>query len=76
MLNYMSELYVGIHAGLGFSLFLHPKFAYVKTFLYLCAGFMTYNEYIAQEQQAIDEEHSDDSCFLTDTPECQFVRGH
>ena len=37
---------------------------------------MTYNEYIAQEQQAIDEEHSDDSCFLTDTPECQFVRGH
>ncbi len=72
----MSELYVGIHAGQGFSLFLHPKFAYVKTFLYLCAGFMTYDEYIAQEQQAIDEEHSNDSCFLTDTPECQFVRGH
>ncbi len=37
---------------------------------------MTYDEYIAQEQQAIDEEHNDESCFLAETPECQFVRGH
>jgi hypothetical protein len=25
---------------------------------------MTYEEYIAQEQQAMDEEQRDDSCFL------------
>jgi hypothetical protein len=25
---------------------------------------MTYDEYIAQEQQAMDEEQRDDSCFL------------
>ena len=25
---------------------------------------MTYDEYIAQQQQAIDEEQRDDSCFL------------
>ena len=46
---------------------------------------MTYEEYIAQQQQAIDEEQSDDSCFLTEQPEGQFlthkgydfcVRGH
>jgi len=37
---------------------------------------MTYDEYIAQTQQAIEEEHNDESCFLIDTPECQFVRGH
>ena len=37
---------------------------------------MTYDEYIAQQQQAIDEETRDDSCFIADLPECQFVRGH
>ncbi len=38
---------------------------------------MTYDEYIAQQQQqAIDEEQQDDSCFIADVPECQFVRGH
>ena len=37
---------------------------------------MTYDEYIAQQQQAIDEETRDDSCFIADVPECQFVRGH
>ena len=37
---------------------------------------MTYNEYIAQEQQAMDEEQQDDSCFLAYQPEGQFVRGH
>ena len=37
---------------------------------------MTYDEYIAQEQQAMDEEQQDDSCFTEDVPECQFVRGH
>ena len=37
---------------------------------------MTYDEYIAQQQQAIEEEQQDDSCFITDVPECQFVRGH
>jgi DNA-binding GntR family transcriptional regulator len=30
---------------------------------------MTYDEYIAQEQQAIDEEQPDDSCFLEYQPE-------
>ena len=39
-------------------------------------GVMTYEEYIAQQQQAIDEETRDDSCFIADVPECQFVRGH
>ena len=37
---------------------------------------MTYDEYIAQQQQAIDEEQQDDSCFLEYQPEGQFVRGH
>ena len=37
---------------------------------------MTYDEYIAQQQRAIDEEQQDDSCFLTEHPEGQFVRGH
>ncbi len=37
---------------------------------------MTYDEYIAQQQQAMDEEQRDDSCFTADVPECQFVRGH
>ena len=37
---------------------------------------MTYNEYIAQQQQAIDEEQQDDACFLENQPEGQFVRGH
>jgi len=37
---------------------------------------MTYDEYMAQEQQAIDEEQLDDSCFLEYQPEGQFVRGH
>ena len=37
---------------------------------------MTYEEYIAQQQQAIDEEQQDDSCFLEYQPEGQFVRGH
>lgn len=37
---------------------------------------MNYDEYIAQQQQAIDEEQSDDSCFLADQPEGQFVRSH
>ena len=36
---------------------------------------MTYEEYIAQQQQAIDEQ-SDDACFLENQPEGQFVRGH
>ena len=39
-------------------------------------GRVTYDEYIAQQQQAIDEEQQDDSCFIADVPECQFVRGH
>ncbi len=37
---------------------------------------MTYDEYIEQQQQAMDEELRDDSCFTADVPECQFVRGH
>ena len=37
---------------------------------------MTYDEYIAQQQQAIDEEQQEDSCFLEYQPEGQFVRGH
>ena len=37
---------------------------------------MTYDEYIAQEQQAMDEVQPDDSCFLEYQPEGQFVRGH
>lgn len=37
---------------------------------------MTYDEYIAQQQQAIDEEQQDDSYFIADVPESQFVRGH
>ena len=37
---------------------------------------MSYEEYLKQQQQAIDEDQSDDSCFLTEQPEGQFVRGH
>lgn len=37
---------------------------------------MTYEEYIEQEQQAMDEEQDDDCCFLEYQPEGQFVRGH
>jgi hypothetical protein len=37
---------------------------------------MTYDDYIAQQQQAIEEEHSDESCFFAVQPEGQFVRGH
>ena len=37
---------------------------------------MTYDEYIAQQQQAIDEEQPDDTCFMEYQPEGQFVRGH
>ena len=37
---------------------------------------MTYDEYIAQLQQAIDEEQQENSCFLESQPEGQFVRGH
>lgn len=37
---------------------------------------MTYDEYIAQQQKAIDEERQDDICFLEYQPEGQFVRGH
>ena len=35
---------------------------------------MTYDEYIAQQQQAMDEEQQEDSCFLEYQPEGQFVR--
>ena len=37
---------------------------------------MTYDEYITQQQQAIDEEQPDDTCFMEYQPEGQFVRGH
>ena len=37
---------------------------------------MTYDEYIAQQQQAMDEEQQDDSSFLEYQPEGQFVCGH
>ena len=37
---------------------------------------MTYDEYIAQQQQAMDEEQQDDSCFFEYQHEGQFVRGH
>ena len=37
---------------------------------------MTYEDYIAQEQQAMEEEQGDNSCFLANQPEGQFVRGH
>lgn len=37
---------------------------------------MTYEEYIAQENLAREEELSDDQCFLANQPERQFVRGH
>ena len=37
---------------------------------------MTYEEYIAQEDLAREEEQADDQCFLTNQPEGQFVRGH
>ena len=46
------------------------------TKLYCKTDIMTYDEYIAQEQQAMDEEQRDDSCFLEYQPEGQFVRGH
>ena len=37
---------------------------------------MSYEEYIAQEEQARAEEQMEDSCFVTNEPEGQFVRGH
>ena len=37
---------------------------------------MTYDEYIAQQQLAAEEEQLDDRCFLINQPEGQFVRGH
>ncbi|MDY5075484.1 MAG: hypothetical protein SPE88_01710 [Paludibacteraceae bacterium] len=37
---------------------------------------MTYEDYIAQENLALEEEQADDQCFLTNQPEGQFVRGH
>ena len=37
---------------------------------------MTYDDYIAQQRQAMEEEQTDNSCFLTAQPEGQFVRGH
>lgn len=43
---------------------------------YCIADFMTYDEYIAQQQLAMDEEQQEDSCFLEYQPEGQFVRGH
>lgn len=37
---------------------------------------MTYDEYIAQEQLAEQEEQQDDACFLENQAEGVFVRGH
>jgi hypothetical protein len=37
---------------------------------------MTYDEHIAQLQQAMDEEQPEDSCFHEYQSEGQFVRGH
>ncbi len=37
---------------------------------------MTYEEYIEQEQRRLEEEQSDDCCFIEYQPEGQFVRGH
>jgi len=37
---------------------------------------MTYDDYIAQQQQVMEEEQRDESCFLAAQPEGQFVRGH
>lgn len=37
---------------------------------------MTYEEYIAQEQKAFEEEQQDDCCFVSNQPEGQFVRGY
>ena len=37
---------------------------------------MTYEEYIAQEKNAFEEELQDDYCFVSNQPEGQFVRGH
>lgn len=37
---------------------------------------MTYEEYLAQEQLAMEEEQNDGSCFLEISTEGQFVRGH
>lgn len=37
---------------------------------------MTYEEYIAQEQIAMEEEQQDDCCFVEYQPKGQFVRGH
>ena len=39
-------------------------------------GAMSYEEYIAQEEQARIEEQMEDGCFVTNQPEGQFVRGH
>ncbi len=64
--------------------FVEQKLASVRFFVYLCAVFfqqnrvaeMTYEEYISQEQQAMEEEQREDSCFVEYQPEGQFVRGH
>ncbi len=37
---------------------------------------MTYEEYLRQEQMALDEEQAENACFLSNQPEGQFVRGH
>jgi len=37
---------------------------------------MTYEEYLNQEQTAMEEEQNEDCCFVTYQPEGQFVRGH
>ena len=37
---------------------------------------MTYDEYIEQQQHAINAEQLADCCFLEYQPEGQFVRGH
>lgn len=37
---------------------------------------MTYEEYLNQEQTAMEEEQNDDCCFVAYQPEGQFVRGH
>ena len=37
---------------------------------------MTYEEYIAEQQTAFDEEHSTECCFVDNQAEGVFVRGH
>ena len=50
----------------------------MRIFHYLCTRkriTMTYEEYIEQQKQAL-EEQSEDACFIDNQPEGQFVRGH